>query len=464
LERMRSLFYPRCVAVIGASDSPGKIGYNILYSLIYGGFKGKIYPVNPRIKTVLGMRVYSSVNEIPDRIDLALIGVNKNAAVEAIEQCGRLGTKGVICIAGGFRETGDEGLALEKKLVEVTKKYDIKLVGPNTLGIINTEASLDATFYPLRLNTGGVSIIAQSGGIGLQIIKKLTDEGLGFNKWIAVGNRSVLEIADYLEYLSDDAGTKVIGIFLEGVDDARRLVQVASEVARRKPVVVYKVGQSDVVNYAAITHTGSMAGSHRLFRDIFNQFGILLVESVPELVAACKALLLCPPAAGGRVGMYTYTAGPSITALDRLAERKIDIPEFRAETVFKIKSLLGENPLAVLKNPLDSAGVGNLAETYGKLAMTVLEDPNVDILATFCCVHKNWRNPTPELVDAARKIRKPILACYISTLQESEEDRKILQSAGIPLYNSPEEVAWGVAALAYYAAREGACGEGRFDY
>lgn len=453
LEIMRGLFYPRSVAIIGATDSPAKVGYNLLESVVYGGFKGEIYPVHPRFESILGKRVYRSIDELPEPVDLVLVGLNQHATVEAVEQCGRLGVKGAVCVAGGFRETGDEGLALEKRLAESSRKYGIKVIGPNTLGMINTDADLDTSFYPLRLKKGNVSFVTQSGGIGLNIIQKATDEGLGINKWIGVGNRTVLEIADYLEYLAEDPGTGVIGVFLEGVDDARRLVRVAGEVARRKPVVVYKVGQSDAVNYAAMTHTGSVAGSHQLFRDIFKQFGILMVDSVPELVAACKALSLCPLPVGGRVGMYTYTAGPSIAALDQLAKRGITVPDLSAETITRIKGVLGENPPVILKNPLDAAGLGFQAETYGQLVEAVLDDPHVDLLATFSCIQKNWRNPTRELIAAKRSTGKPLLACYISTVQGVAEDREILQASGIPLYISPDEAAWGVSALVHYGLK-----------
>lgn len=459
LERIRGMFYPKSVAVIGATDSPDKVGYNLLESVIYGGFKGEVYPVHPRYKSILGMQVYRSIDDVPGQVDLALVGLNQYATVEAIEHCGRLGVKGAVCVAGGFRETGDEGLALEKRLVEISQKYGIKVIGPNTLGMINTDADLVTSFYPLRLKKGNVSFISQSGGIGLTIIQKSTDEGLGINKWVGVGNRTVLEIADYLEYLAEDPGTEVIGVFLEGVDDARRLVRVAGEVARRKPVVVYKVGQSDAVNYAAVTHTGSVAGSHQLFRDTFKQFGIMMVDSVPELVAACKALSLCPLPAAGRVGMYTYTAGPSIAALDQLAKREITVPSLSAETINRINGILGENPPVILKNPLDAAGLGFQAETYGLLVEAVLDDPNIDLLATFSCVQKNWRNPTRELIEAKQKTGKPILACYISTVHGVDEDRKTLQEAGIPLYISPDEAAWGVAALVHYGLKRGGAGE-----
>jgi acetyltransferase len=456
---MRKLFNPGSVAVIGATASPDRIGYSLLDSLIHGGYKGKIYPVHPRLKVIFGLPVYPSVLDIPERVDLALIALNQRNTVEVLEQCGKLGIKGAVIVGGGFRETGDDGQSLEKRLLEIAKKYGLKVVGPNTLGIMNLEAGLNATFYPVTLQKGNVSLVSQSGGIGFNIIHKCSDEGVGLNKFVGVGNRTVLEIADYLEFLAGDPGTKVIGVFLEGVEDARRLVLVAGEVARRKPVVIYKVGQSNAINEATLTHTGSMAGPYKLFRDIFNQYGILLVSSVPELVAACKALSLCRLPAGGRLGLYSYTAGPTIVALDCLAGRKISMPGLSPETVRKIKAVLGEDLPVILKNPIDTGGLGVRPDTYGLLVEAALADPNFDLLLTFCCPNKNWPNPTRELIAARQRSSKPLLACYISTVKGVDADREALHRAGIPLYCSPDEAAWGAAALVHYSRRGGPCME-----
>lgn len=460
LLNLQRIFYPANVAVLGATDSPEKVGYNLLESIIYGGFKGNIYPVNPKHKSILGVAAYPTLDDIPEKIDLAVVGLNREASVEAVEHCGRLGVKGAVCIASGFRETGNQGLALEKRLIEISRKYGIKVIGPNTLGMINTEACLNTTFYPLQLKSGNITIITQSGGIGFYILQRVMDEGLGINKWIGVGNRTVLEIADYLEYLDEDPGTAVIGIFVEGVEDGRRLVRLAGQISKRKPIVVYKVGRSNDVNYAALSHTGSMAGSHQVFNDIFAQFGVLVVESVPEMVAACKALSLCGVPGGDRAGIYTYTAGPSIVALDQFARHSVPVPALSEQTYKRLKDILGTKVPVVYKNPFDSAGIGYLPETYGELVRAIIDDPRIDLVITFCCVHKTWRNPTRELITVKKATNKPVLACYISTWQGCGQDRRELQDAGIPLYTSPDEAAWGAAALAFYSRfrnKAGAC-------
>jgi acetyltransferase len=455
LSRINKMFYPERITVIGATDSPDRVGYNLLESVVFGGFNGEVYPVHPRLETLLGLKVYPSVEELPATPDLAIVSLNQHGTVEALEQCGKMGVQGAVCVSGGFKETDEAGRQLEEQLKAVAAKYNIKVVGPNTLGFINTRAGLSATFYPMRLPTGNISFISQSGGMGLSIIGKCMDEGIGINKWIGAGNRSVLEIADYIEYLCADESTDVIGVFLEGVEDARRLALTAGEVLRKKPVVIFKVGESDEVGYATITHTGSLASPHRLYMDIFAQHGMLTVSGVPELVAACKALSLCSLPKGKRVGMFTYSAGPSIVALDKLAQSGITVPPLAGSTIDRIKKIIGDNPPVVLKNPLDAVGLGFLPEIYGRLAEAVMDDPGMDLLATFSCYHKNWRNPSSELIAAGKKIQKPILACYISAIDDIREDRKLLQAAGIPLYTSPDESAWGISALLHYTNLSG---------
>jgi acetyltransferase len=452
---LHAVFYPRAVAVVGVTDTPDRVGYNLLESVLSGGYRGLVYPVHPRLKEVQGLKVYNRLEDVPGPVDLAVIGLNQHATVEAVETCGRLGVKGVVCVAGGYREMGDEGKELEERLVAAARKHDMALIGPNTLGLINTEAGLNATFYPMPLRPGRVSFLSQSGGIGLVVLRKAEDEGLGINKWVGVGNRSVLEFADYLEYLAGDPGTSVIGVFMEGIDDARRFVQTAARVAETKPVVIYKAGRAEGVSYAALTHTGSMAGSFAVFRDVCRQFDLFLVSSAAELVAACKALAYAPLPRGNGVGVLTHTAGPSIALLDRLLQHGCLVPELRSETLDKIKEVLGPNPPVVLKNPLDGAGQAFLPEPYGRLAAALLEDPQIHLLVGIHCLHRHWRFPSRELADLAARYGKPVLACYVSTWEGAREDREWLQEAGVPVYTSPEEAAVGAAALIHYSRRRG---------
>lgn len=441
------VFYPGSVAVVGANDSPDRVGFNVLQGIIEGGFSGRVYPVHPRHETILGRPVCKSLDDIPEPVDVAVICLNQHATVDAVEKCGLLGVVGVICHAGGYREMGAGGLALENRLTDAAKKYGMCLVGPNSLGLINNDGGFYSTFYPMQLPRGKVSLISQSGGMGLAVMHRAMDEGMGINKFVGVGNCSTLGFADYLEYLGEDGGTSVIAVFMEGTGDARRFVQAAGKIAAKKPVVVYKAGRSAVSDSYSVTHTGSSAGSYRLYRDIFRQFGIIAVESVAELVAACKALAILPPPGGNRVGILTHTAGPSIVMSDHLLAGGCVIPPLGDDTIRKIKAVMGEDPPVVLKNPLDAAGLGFLRQDYERLAEAVLGDPGVDLLVGVYCLHRNWGLPSAELARVFRKYEKPVVACYASHLQGCREHRDYLQEAGIPLYTTPEEAAAAVSAL-----------------
>lgn len=452
-EMIDSIFYPSSVAVVGAVDEPDRVGFSQFESVLMGGFKGRIYPLHPRLETILGYKVYRSLSEIPEKVDLAVIGVNQFASLNVIEECGKLGIKGAVCIAGGYREFGTDGKALEEQLISLARKYGVGIVGPNTLGIINTDAGLNTTFYPMRLDQGKASFVCQSGGIGLTIINKAMDEGLGINKYVAVGNRSVLDIADYLEYFAEDEGTSVIGLFIEGTEDAARLARLAGEVCRKKPVVLHKVGRSDTANYAAVTHTGSMVGSYQMYKDIFGQFGVLVVDNTLEMVAACKALAIAPPAQGNRVGIVTHTAGPSIALMDQICNRGCDMPSLSENTVEWIRGEYGKSLTVVIKNPMDLGGLGMQQVPFGRICKAVANDSNMDIIVSIFCLHRYWRFPSPEVVAAMRQSGKPLVALYISTQEGYRQERDYLHANGIPVYNTPEEAAWGVAALAHFSKR-----------
>lgn len=449
LEQLERVFCAQRVAVVGAGEAPGKVGYNILESLLLGGYRGRIYPVNPRLENVLGLKVYPSLRDLPEPIDLAVIAINQYATVEVLADCAAQGAQGVTCVAGGFRELGPEGEKLEEDLINKANEFGLLLIGPNTLGFLNPWQRLNTTFYPMPMKAGRVAFLSQSGGVGLTIIYRAFDEDLGLSKWIGCGNRSTLAFSDYLQYLAQDAQTDVIGIFMEGAEDAARLVALAREIVRAKPIVLYKVGRSKAVDYAALTHTGSLAGSYRVYRDILEQAGIIVVESVEELIAACKALALSPLPPVDGVGILTHTAGPSIVAMDELEQRNCPVPPWQAETIRAIRELI-PNPPTVIKNPLDLPGVGFDAPTYGKAAETLLADPNVGSLLAVFTHSRCWRYPNTELITLRQRQPKPIVALYVSPVAGVAEARPWLQDRGIPTYTDGKAAAWGLAALHRY--------------
>lgn len=457
---LEPIFYPKQVAVFGVTDTPDRVGYNVLESILYGGFPGKVYPIHPRHEQVLGCQVYKRLEDLPEPVDLAVICLNQHATVETVEICGRAGVKGLICHAGGYRETGEAGKALERRLIAAAERYNLPIIGPNTLGMINNDAKFYNTFYPLRMPIGKVSIVSQSGGVGLTMLHQAIDEGVGINKFIGVGNQVNVGFAECLDYLEQDDSTAVIGVFIEGTADAAHFARTAGRVALKKPVVVYKAGRLAGADNYTQTHTGSGAGSFQLYRDILHQFGVFTVDSASELIVACKALALQSLPAGNRVGILTHTAGPAVAAIDTLVPGGCALAELKEETIQRVKQVIGsEDPPVVLKNPLDSVGLGFSRPVYSGLAEAMLADDNVDLLIAVYCLHKIWELPTDELIAIQRKYGKPLIVNFVGNWSGCQTDREYIQKAGVPLYTVPEKTALAAAALVHYGLRRKESGE-----
>ena len=447
LKRLDSALNPDSVAVIGATSEPDRVGYSILESLLLGGFPGEVLPIHPRHKNILGLKVFASLDDAPQDPDLAIIALNERATIKILDDCGRHDVKGVVCVAGGFKEMGEEGESLQQELRAAAVRNNIMLMGPNTLGIINAQARLNATFWPTQLdNCGTISVISQSGGVGQMIGFELEKEGVFFNKWFAIGNRALLDFDDYLQALSRDPTTEVIAVFMEGTEKARAFIEVAAGVVQDKPIIILKAGKNEFAQQAALTHTGSMAGSYRVYNDIFDQFGLISVSSVPEMVSVCKALSIAPLPAGDRVALLTPTAGPSILLVDLLLDQGCNLAQFGDETMRKLEGLFTKVPV-ILKNPLDASAVGYTASGYLELAEIILQDSEVDILLALSIDHKNRAFPAIELVQLSRKYRKPVVVYFISPPENSYKYRETRQAGGVPFYLSAEEAAWGTAGL-----------------
>ena len=443
---MDRMFSPRSVAVIGAGATPDKVGHAIVDSIVTGGFPGPIYPVHPRHKEILGLRVYRDFADLPEVPDLVAVALNQQSTVEMTARLNKLGVGGLSVIAGGYAEMGDDGAELQARLRDAAG--DMPVVGPNTLGFLNARASLNVTFYPRKLHSGDVSFLSQSGGIGLSIKGRADDEGLGIAKWIGVGNRVNLEFHTLLEYLEEDPETRVIGIFMEGSSNPRALLKGLRRVTQKKPVIVYKGGHGDQADRVTLTHTGAVAGSDRIWEGALRQAGAELVSSVVEMMAACKALSYGRIPQGKRLAIFTHTAGPSIVAWDILQkEPGCVLSDLQQETLQRIAEILGPTVPVVYKNPVDGAAGAFLPQPYHDIAEALLRDPSVDALLAIFCEHKNWIYPSDVLIDLARKYPQTIVACFIGTLFKVAPDRARLHEAEVPTYVLPEDAAVGMAAL-----------------
>jgi acetyltransferase len=422
------------------------VGHAIVDSIVTGGFPGPIYPVHPRHKEILGLRVYRDFADLPEVPDLVAVALNQQSTVEMTARLNKLGVGGLSVIAGGYAEMGDDGAELQARLREAAG--DMPVVGPNTLGFLNARASLNVTFYPRKLHSGDVSFLSQSGGIGLSIKGRADDEGLGIAKWIGVGNRVNLEFHTLLEYLEEDPETRVIGIFMEGSSNPRALLKGLRRVTQKKPVIVYKGGHGDQADRVTLTHTGAVAGSDRIWEGALRQAGAELVSSVVEMMAACKALSYGRIPQGKRLAIFTHTAGPSIVAWDILQkEPGCVLSDLQQETLQRIAEILGPTVPVVYKNPVDGAAGAFLPQPYHDIAEALLRDPSVDALLAIFCEHKNWIYPSDVLIDLARKYPQTIVACFIGTLFKVAPDRARLHEAEVPTYVLPEDAAVGMAAL-----------------
>lgn len=445
-ERLDRMFSPRSVTVIGAGATPDKVGHAIVDSLVTGGFPGNIYPIHPRHTEILGLPVYRDLDDLPEVPDLAVVALNQRSTITMTARLQRLGVAGVSVIAGGYAEMGTEGTTLQDDLGKAAG--DMPVVGPNTLGFLNANASLNVTFYPRKMFPGNVSFLSQSGGIGLGIKGRAEDEGMGIAKWIGVGNRVNLEFHTLLDYLKDDAETRVIGIFMEGSSDPPALIASIREITRDKPVVVYKGGKGDDADEVTVTHTGAIAGSSRVWEGALRQAGAEIVGSTSEMVAVCKALSIGRVPQGRRIGIFTHTAGPSIVAWDLLqSEPGCVLPDLEEGTIRRIAEILGPSVPVVYKNPVDGAAGAFLTQPFHDIAEAILEDPSVDALLAIFCEHKNWEYPSQALIELTRRFTKTIVACFIGSIRKIEPDRARLHQAGVPTYVLPEEAALGMRAL-----------------
>lgn len=452
-EQLMRILRPKSVAVVGAADS--NVGAQVIHSLQSLDYRGQIYPVHRREKMVLGLKAYPSLAGIGVPVDLAVITVSPTATVEVVRECGKLGIPGAVCIAGGYRELGDQGERLEAELVDSAREYGVQIIGPNTLGFINMDIRLNATFFPMPLEKGVISMITQSGGVGYSFLMESIDEKVGVANWIGVGNRSTLDFTDYLGFLAKDPGTHVISVFLEATEKAREFIQAAGEIAKKKPVVILKVGRSELARYSTLTHTGSMAGSYKMYSDVFRQYGLIEAASIAELACACKALSIAPIPRGPRLAVVTITSGPSIVAVDELSRRGARIEPFPEETLGQLKAVMNERPNVVLKNPLDTGGVGFEPEKFGEIVDLVLQASNVDILLVINCYHRNWRLPTSELIRTMRDHHKPMVACYVASRQDISKDVSALHEVGIPVYSTLDRAIFGISALINYSLAQG---------
>ncbi len=442
---MDTLFSPSSIALVGVRQGQLNVGFAALWNLIHHSYEGRIYPINPRLKELMGLPCYPSLQDLPEVPELVMILVGHERAVAVLEDCGRQGIKNAIIVAGGYKEY-KSGRELEKSIKKICQRYSIKLLGPNTLGFANVKGNVWPFFWHMKTKPGSIALVSQSGGVGLTIAHLLYEEGVGLSKWIGVGNRTVLEFADYMDYLSTDKDTKTLGLFVEGTEDGKRFYQTSQCLASIKPVAVYKVGETEEVDRAARTHTGSMAGSKAIYSAAFRQSGLVEASSPRELAIILKALDMLPLPQGNSLCLLTFTAGPSIVALDKLLQYGWKVPSLRKETIGQIYRIIGEKTPVDIDNPVDMTGPGFLPEIYAPVARILLREP-FDAALFLWGYNRAIRAPVDELIMMRRETKKPVVVVLLGVRSEIAEEIEMLQGAGIPVYITPEDGALALGAL-----------------
>jgi acetyl coenzyme A synthetase (ADP forming)-like protein len=446
------LFRPRSVAVIGAARRKGSIGRELLHNLIKGDFQGKVFPVNPRAEVIHSIKAYPSVLAVPDEVDLAVIVVPRDDVLQAVEDCGRKGVKGVVVISSGFREIGPAGVERERKLMEIVRKHGMRMIGPNCMGIINTapDVQLDATFSPTAPLRGPIAFLSQSGAMGAAILNHARGLGLGISMFASMGNKADVSGNDLMLYLEDDPDTKLFLLYLESFGNPRNFTRIARRIARKKPILAVKSGRTAEGAAAAASHTGALAGPDAAVDALLGQCGVLRANSIEELFDLAMAFTYQPLPAGNRVALLTDAGGPAIMAADAVRPSGLLLAKLSEETKAALRE--GLSPDASVSNPVDMLGHSG-AEDFARCLKTLLADEGVDGVITLYVppVMHDPLHVASCIFEAARGSPKPVLCVFMA---QDEVLRKVLEMEGqrIPVFRFPESAVRAMGAMARYRA------------
>ncbi|MFY9396832.1 MAG: CoA-binding protein [Desulfomonilia bacterium] len=352
--RLDRMFFPRSVAVVGASDIPAKWGNLVLTSILGWKFGGEVFPVNPSKETILGLKSYPSLKDIPHEVDLAVFTIPAPLIPQGLRDCAAKGIQAAVIISSGFREAGEEGAALEREIVKIARENGILFIGPNTMGIASAHHFFECLPAPTAPGPGGVAVISQSGNIGLQLIKWIAHKGIGLAMYAGTGNESVLKASDLMHYLGLRDEVKVIAMYIEGIDDGRSFSETAREVSRSKPVIAIKTGRSQAGSMAAQSHTGSMAGSFATYSAMFRQSGIIQVMTPTELINLSAAAAHLPIPRSNRVGIMTMGGGWGIIAADECEDSGLELPPLPESIISELDPILPA--YWNRRNPVDVVG------------------------------------------------------------------------------------------------------------
>lgn len=447
--KLNSFFNPRSVAIVGASQTPGKIGNAILKNIINSGFSGNIYPINPKAQKIEQLDCFPNINSIDNPLDLAVIAVPAARTIDVARDCGNKGVKNLAVITAGFKEIGKEGLELEKQLIKICQDYGMNMLGPNCVGMINTHAKLNASFSAAYPQKGDISFISQSGAMLVAILDWSIQARLGFSKVVSLGNKAQLNEADLIDAVAQDPTTSVILCYIEDVANGEHFMEVASRATQVKPVIILKSGTSQAGAKAASSHTGALAGSDLAYETAFRQCGIIRAHSMPELFDLAIAFSTQPIPPNPNVAVVTNAGGPGIVATDAVETQGLNMASFSKETIDDLRDNLPAE--ANIYNPVDVLGDAG-ADRYQFALEKVLADPSVGSAVVLVCPTA-VTDPLPTaqaIINLNRQYpEKPVLAAYMGgpILAPGAE---LLSKEGVPCFTFPEPAISSISGMNRY--------------
>ncbi|MCS7114570.1 MAG: CoA-binding protein [Nitrososphaerota archaeon] len=470
IKQLNVFFSPKSVAIVGATKKINKAGHVILKNFIQnkkrGVFKGEIYPVNPHEDSILGFKCYPKLTAIPGELELAVIVVPAEAVPEIMGDAAAKGVRAVAIISSGFSEVGKR--ELEEKIVAIAKESNIRVLGPNCLGVYDSKTGVDMLFLPEtkvlttgeevvatpRPMKGNIAMVTQSGAFGIAVLDYMTGRQMGLSKFVSFGNKCDVNEAEILHYLLHDEETKVIMMYIEDVKDGRMFMKVASEVTKKKPLITIKSGKTQAGARAASSHTGAMVGSDQVYEAVFKQTGILRARDMEEFLNMAKALSMQPPASGKNVAIITDAGGAGVMAADECESVGLVVKQFSEETLQKFEALKAEGKLPVFAtniNPVDVTGSAT-SEMFEYATEIVLQDPEIHgvILLGLHHVPALQEDYIDRVARVAGNYYKPIVACDIGETEMALYTRSRFDKLGIPAYSSPEDAARAMGALVKY--------------
>lgn len=450
VRNLSHIFQPQRIAVIGASDDPSKVGFQVLRNLITNGFGGVVYPVNSQREAVQGIQAYPTLAAVPRVPDLAVICTPGKTVPAVIHDCGKAGVHGVVILSAGFREAGAEGLELERQVREARRQYDgMRIIGPNCLGVIAPGLNLNASFAADSPKLGSIALISQSGALCTSLLDWAVQQGIGFSYFVSIGNMLDVSFGDLIDYFAADPQTRSIILYIESITDAQGFMSAARAFARNKPIVAYKAGRFAASAHAAASHTGAMVGEDAVCDAVFHRAGIERVYAMADMFDCAELLARHRSPAGGRLAVITNAGGPGVMATDALIASNGELADLTPATLTALSEFLP--PSWSHGNPVDVLGDAG-PERFAKAVSVVLADPNVDA-ACVILTPQAMTDPTgtaAQVADALKQSTKPVLASWIGGTRVREGIR-VLTGSGIPVYSAPEHAITAFMHLVSYA-------------